>query len=97
MKLLCALLGLVLVFLLGATLLFRSYLEQINYTPVKQDNSIQAVFSQLSFSGSGSGRIGGANSGLTNILLIGQDAREGGRARSDSMRAKVNPRPALTP
>ena len=88
MKLLCALLGLVLVFLLGATLLFRSYLEQINYTPVKQDNSIQAVFSQLSFSGSGSGRIGGANSGLTNILLIGQDAREGesqSQARSDSM------------
>ena len=88
MKLLCALLGLVLVFLLGATLLFRSYLEQINYTPVKQDNSIQAVFSQLSFSGSGSGRIGGANSGLTNILLSGQDAREGesqSQARSDSM------------
>ena len=74
--------------MLGATLLFRNYLEQINYTPVKQDNSIQAVFSQLSFSGSGSGRIGGANSGLTNILLIGQDAREGesqSQARSDSM------------
>ena len=88
MKLLCTLLGLVLVFLLGATLLFRSYLEQINYTPVKQDNSIQAVFSQLSFSDSSSGRIGGANSGLTNILLIGQDAREGesqSQARSDSM------------
>ena len=88
MKLLCALLGLILVFMLGATLLFRNYLEQINYTPVKQDNSIQAVFSQLSFSGSGSGRIGGANSGLTNILLIGQDAREGesqSQARSDSM------------
>lgn len=88
MKLLCTLLGLVLVFLLGATLLFRSYLEQINYTPVKQDNGIQAVFSQLSFSDSSSGRIGGANSGLTNILLIGQDAREGesqSQARSDSM------------
>ena len=88
MKLLCALLGLILVFMLGATLLFRNYLEQINYTPVKQDTSIQAVFSQLSFSGSGSGRIGGANSGLTNILLIGQDAREGesqSQARSDSM------------
>lgn len=85
MKLLCTLLGLVLVVMLGTTLAFRSYLEQINYSPAR-NGSVQEVFSQLSFSGSG--RIGGTGSGLVNILLIGQDAREGesaSQARSDSM------------
>lgn len=88
MKLLCTLLGLILVTMLGITLLFRDYLEQINYTPSRKDTSIQEVFSQLSFSGSSSGRIGGPGSDLLNILLIGQDAREEegqSQARSDSM------------
>lgn len=85
MKLLCALLGLVLVVMLGTTLAFRNYLERINYSPART-GSVQEVFSQLSFSGSD--RIGGTGSGLVNILLIGQDAREGesaSQARSDSM------------
>ena len=33
MKLLCAFLGLILAAMLGITLLFRNYLEQINYAP----------------------------------------------------------------
>lgn len=90
MKLLCTLLGLILAAMLGITWLFHDYLEQINYTPTKYQESsgILEVFSQLSFSGSDSTRIGGPNSGLVNILLIGQDAREGespSQARSDSM------------
>ena len=90
MKLLCTLLGLILAAMLGVTLLFRNYLEQIHYTPsgYSDEGGILEVFSQLSFSGSGGQRIGGPNSGLVNILLIGQDAREGessSQARSDSM------------
>lgn len=88
MKLLCTLLGLILAAMLGVTLLFQNYFNQINYTPSKamKDNSILEVFSQLSFSGSGNRQIGGPSSGLVNILLIGQDAREGeDQSRSDSM------------
>lgn len=88
MKLLCTLLGLVLTLMLAVTFVFRDFLEQINYTPTTptEDFSIMEVFSQLSLSESGTDRIGGPNSGLINILLIGQDAREGEtQARSDSM------------
>lgn len=88
MKLLCTLLGMILAVMLSVTLLFRSYLEQINYTPAstQEASGILEVFSQLSFSGSDGRRIGGPGSGLINILLIGQDAREGeSQARSDSM------------
>lgn len=87
MKLLCTLLGIVLVGLLGTTLVFRHYLEQINYTqtPKEEDNNILAVFSAIPL-GSSPDRIGGSGSDLLNILLIGQDAREGeSQARSDSM------------
>ena len=90
MKLLCTLLGLILAVMLGVTAVFQNYLKQINFIPsaAVEDNAILEVFSQLSFSGSGDRRIGGINSGLINILLIGQDAREGetqSQARSDSM------------
>lgn len=88
MKLLCTLLGLILVVMLGVTLLFRDYLDQIHYVPSgsTEDSSILEVFSQISFSGFSDQRIGGPGSGLVNILLIGQDAREGEtQARSDSM------------
>ena len=86
MKLLCTLLGIVLVVMLGTTLLFRNYLQQINYTKSNEDDtSILSVFSAIPLSSS-SDRIGGPGSGLLNILLIGQDAREGeDQARSDSM------------
>ena len=83
MKLLCTILGFVLVILLGATLLFRDSLHQINRTP--KETNLLSVFSAISL-GSSADRIGGSGSDLLNILLIGQDAREGeDQARSDSM------------
>lgn len=88
MKLLCTLLGLVFLFLLGGTLFARQYLNQIQYHPSQpsEDASVLEVFSGISLGFSDSDRIGGPRSGLLNILLIGQDAREGdAHARSDSM------------
>lgn len=86
MKLLCSLLGIVLVVMLGTTLVFRHYLQKINYSPQhSEDSSILSVFSAIPLAGSHN-RIGGPGSDLLNILLIGQDAREGEtQARSDSM------------
>lgn len=86
MKLLCTLLGFVFLVLLGTTLVFRNYLEQINYTPQSnEEKNMISVFSAIPL-GASNDRIGGAGSGLLNILLIGQDAREGeSQARSDSM------------
>ena len=86
MKLLCTLLGILLVVMLGTTLAFRQYLQRINYTPKhSEDTNILSVFSAIAMSSS-SDRIGGPGSDLLNILLIGQDAREGeDQARSDSM------------
>lgn len=87
MKLLCTLLGIVFVVMLGGTLIFRHYLEQINYTPHRstEDSNILSVFSAIPLHTS-SDQIGGPGSDLVNILLIGQDAREGEEsARSDSM------------
>lgn len=88
MKFLCTLLGLVLAAMLGVTLLFRQYLNQINYTPaqISEDFSVLEVFSAIPLGTSHNDRIGGAGSDLINILLVGQDAREGeAGARSDSM------------
>ena len=88
MKLLCTILGLIFAVMLGTTLLLRQYLDQIHYTPPQpsQSNSLAEVFSALPLSFSEKDRIGGAGSDLLNILLIGQDAREGEEhARSDSM------------
>lgn len=87
MKLLCTLLGLLLVVMLGGTLAFRHLLEQINYTPPQpsENRSIHSVISAFPL-GASSDQIGGPGSDLMNILLIGQDAREGEtQARSDSM------------
>lgn len=86
MKLLCTFLGIVFLAMLGTTLVFRNYLEHINYTPDNnEENNMISVFSAFPLSTS-SDRIGGAGSDLLNILLIGQDAREGeSQARSDSM------------
>lgn len=86
MKLLCTFLGIVFLAMLGTTLVFRNYLEQINYTPQSnEENNMISVFSAFPL-GTSNDRIGGAGSDLLNILLIGQDAREGeSQARSDSM------------
>ena len=88
MKLLCTLLGIVLVVMLGGTLIFRHYLNQIQYTEsqASEDSSILSLFSAIPLGNTDNHRIGGPGSDLLNILLIGQDAREGDeQARSDSM------------
>lgn len=90
MKLVCFLLALVLIFLMGATALFRQILGKINYTQPAEafGTRLGAFVTELS-SGSLSKKpelIGGTGSGIVNILLIGQDRREGEQtARSDSM------------
>lgn len=85
MKLLCTLLGIVLVALLGTTLVFRHHLEKIHYTQTKEEWNVLEVFSAIPL-GNAADRIGGPGSDLLNILLVGQDAREGeSGARSDSM------------
>ena len=90
MKLLCFLLALILTFLLGATALFQQVLGKIHYTQPAADfgTRLSVFVSNLASEGIGkqSGLIGGTGSGIVNILLIGQDRREGEEtARSDSM------------
>ena len=90
MKLLCLFLALVLIFLLGATALFQQVLGKIHYTQPTASFGTRLVglLSDLKTDGIGSenGLIGGTGSGIVNILLIGQDRREGEEtARSDSM------------
>jgi len=88
MKLLCTLLGITFAVMLGVTLVFRQYLNQIHYTPpqISGEASILEVFSAIPLGFSDKDRIGGPGSDLLNILLIGQDSREGEEgARSDSM------------
>ena len=90
MKLVCFLLALILVFLLGATALFQQVLGKIHYTqpPADFGTRLNSFLSNLASEGIGqqSDLIGGTGSGIVNILLIGQDRREGEEtARSDSM------------
>lgn len=92
MKLVCKLLGLVLVIMLAATAAFQYLMNQINYVDPGTSDTENAlsVFSPVSLENLQSvtdpDKIGGAGSGILNILLIGQDAREGEtQARSDSM------------
>ena len=90
MKLVCFLLALILTLLLGATALFQQVLGKIHYTQPVADfgTRLSGFVSNLASEGFGteSGLIGGTGSGIVNILLIGQDRREGEEtARSDSM------------
>ena len=88
MKLVCFLLALILVFLLGATALFQQVLGKIHYTQPAADfgTRLTAFLSDLAAEGQQAGLIGGTGSGIVNILLVGQDRREGEEtARSDSM------------
>ena len=90
MKLLCLFLALILIFLLGATALFQQVLGKIHYTQPAASfgTRLVSLLSELKTDGLGSdnGLIGGTGSGIVNILLIGQDRREGeDTARSDSM------------
>lgn len=92
MKLLCKLLGVVFVVMLAATLAFQYFLDQVNRIdpgPAVQDSSL-SVFSPENLwnlsSDTQYDTIGGSGSGILNILLVGQDRREGENfARSDSM------------
>lgn len=92
MKLLCTLLGLILIAMLGLTFAFQQTLGLINQTgPVLSGKErFISAFSEIDFSELSSltdpNRIGGVNSKIVNILLIGQDRREGeSQARSDTM------------
>ena len=88
MKVLCTLLGLVFIFTLAGTLFFRPYLSKIQNlpSPASEDGSILEVFSAIPLGASDKNPIGGSGSDLLNILLVGQDAREGEDfSRSDSM------------
>lgn len=92
MKLLCTLLGLILAVMLCATFAFRHMLDQIQYaepaSPIRDSAlSVYAAVNLNAFqSEADNTQIGGAGSDLINILLIGQDRREGdAQARSDSM------------
>lgn len=90
MKLICFLLALILIFLLGATALFQQVLGKIHYTQPAADfgTRLSGFVSNLASNGLGkqANLIGGTGSGIVNILLIGQDRREGEQtARSDSM------------
>ena len=92
MKLLCKLLGAVFTVMLCGTLAFQYFLKQIDYVdPSPETESDSAAFFtpvdlENVISGLSQDRIGGTGSGLLNILLIGQDRREGeAQARSDTM------------
>lgn len=91
MKLLCKLLGLTLVVMVSFTLAFQQLLNQVNYEEpaFAVRESALSLPSAVNLSTTVSGeedQIGGAGSGLINILLIGQDRREGeSQARSDTM------------
>lgn len=100
MKLLCTVLGIILVVMAGATAYFQYLMGRINYVS-PEDTSLFSPDQWKEYLGKGesntssgagnvdfgaSAQIGGRGSNLINILLIGQDRREGeGRTRSDSM------------
>lgn len=93
MKLLCTVLGLILVLMIAVTVSIHSLMDRLHYV----GPSLGTLISQHALSGlssdksqeidSGSTDIfAGEDSDVLNILLIGQDRREGeDRARSDAM------------
>ena len=81
MKLLCLMLGVILAVMVSTTVYFQS---QVGLLPSLEELQLPSL-PQLSF-GTKDDQIGGPGSHIVNILLIGQDRREGEeRARSDSM------------
>lgn len=91
MKLLCSLLGVILVVMLGASFAFHHLLGKINYTDAALERpDVLSAFSEMDLtnlsSESAGPRLGSTDSPVVNILLVGQDRREGEKsARSDSM------------
>lgn len=90
MKLLCTLLGVVLAVLLAVTCTFQYIMNQINPGSAPSLSSALPTFSQSSFrdvmeNASSLSLVSGSHD-VVNLLLIGQDRREGQQqARSDSM------------
>lgn len=89
LKLLCTLMGLTLVCLLGVTVLFQQILQQTHYVEpafAVSEGSLSLASIVKAENTPEQRKIGGAGSPLINILLVGQDRREGeDSARSDSM------------
>lgn len=90
LKRLCRLLGLVLALMLSATLYVQNLMDQGNYARIRDIPKTALEFPELDFQGFltklQNRSIGGIGSNLVNILLVGQDQREGeDTARSDSM------------
>lgn len=88
MKLLCSLLGLVFLSLLAVTLVFQQYLKPIHFNTSKNPGQVlvQEVLSAFPLGNSDTRRIGGPDSELLNILLVGQDSRDDdAQGRSDAM------------
>lgn len=83
MKLLCLMLGLVLAVMVGATVYFQA---QMGMLPSLEEGLSKLDWELPELSLGKTDQIGGRGSHVVNILLIGQDRREGEeRARSDSM------------
>lgn len=83
MKLLCLMLGLVLAVMVGATVYFQA---QMGMLPSLEEGLSKLDWELPELSLGKIDQIGGRGSHVVNILLIGQDRREGEeRARSDSM------------
>jgi len=85
-------LGILLAVMLSVTLYFQHLLNRINYIehdttfPLAENLSDLLPVPSEEAPETGTGQIGGKGSDLVNILLIGQDRREGeSRARSDTM------------
>lgn len=87
MKLLCTLLGLILAGMLALTFGFQYLLDQIGTAPETSSGGLLQMVSQTVQSGTLSSLSPGESRNTVNILLIGQDHREGEseQARSDSM------------
>ena len=97
MKTLCTFLGVVFLVMLSATLYFQHLFGGINHVsfenaPLLSQEELDALLDTPVLNIAGSlfedhgTQIGGRGSSIVNILLIGQDRREGeDRARSDSM------------
>ena len=83
MKLLCLMLGLVLTVMVGATVYFQA---QMGMLPSLEEGLSKLDWELPELSLGKTDQIGGRGRHVVNILLIGQDRREGEeRARSDSM------------
>lgn len=90
LKRLCLLLGFILVLMLSITGHARSLLQQGGYARIRDIPTSSLKMPELDFQGFLTGlqkdEIGGFGSDLVNVLLVGQDRREGEEtARSDSM------------